>query len=63
MGPQFLPAAVGEDSAGWRQTVLAFLAEKHRRSGSQRTVVVGPRQDLLAALSFLDAVDIKVPWS
>ena len=37
MGQQLLPA-VGEDSSGWQQTVMAFLAEEHRRSGSQRTV-------------------------
>ena len=37
MAPQLLPATTRDDS-GWRQTVMAFLAEKHRRSGSQRTV-------------------------
>jgi hypothetical protein len=39
MGPQLLPTAVSdESSAGWQQTVMAFLAEKERRSGSRRTV-------------------------
>ena len=38
MGPQLLPTAVSDESSGWRQTVLAFLAEKERRSGSRRTV-------------------------
>ena len=37
MSPQLLLAPT-EDTAGWQQTVMAFLAEKHRRSGSQRTV-------------------------
>jgi site-specific recombinase XerD len=38
MAPQLLPATASDDTAGWQQTVMAFLAEKHRRSGSQRTV-------------------------
>ena len=37
MAPQLLPATADE-SAGWQQTVMAFLAEKERRSGSLRTV-------------------------
>ena len=37
MAPQLLPATTDE-SAGWQQTVMAFLAEKERRSGSHRTV-------------------------
>jgi integrase/recombinase XerC len=37
MGPQLLPAATA-DSSAWQQTVMAFLAEKERRSGSRRTV-------------------------
>jgi integrase/recombinase XerC len=37
MGPQLIPAT-SEGSAGWQQTVMAFLAEKERRSGSRRTV-------------------------
>src|SRR5664279_5194227 len=37
MAPQLLPATT-DDSAGWQQTVMAFLAEKERRSGSKRTV-------------------------
>jgi len=38
MTPQFLPANPRDDAAGWEQTVMAFLAEKERRSGSRRTV-------------------------
>jgi hypothetical protein len=30
MTPQLLPAPT-EDSAGWQQTLMAFLAEKQRR--------------------------------
>jgi site-specific recombinase XerC len=37
MGPQLLPATAS-DASGWQQTVMAFLAEKERRSGSRRTV-------------------------
>jgi len=38
MNPKLLPAAPRDDTAGWERTLLAFLAEKERRSGSQRTV-------------------------
>ena len=38
MSPQFLPAPTTDKSPGWQQTVMAFLAEKERRSGSRRTV-------------------------
>lgn len=38
MNPQLLPATAPDDVAAWQQTVLAFLAEKERRSGSRRTV-------------------------
>ncbi len=38
MNPQLLPAAFQDDAPGWAQSVLAFLAEKERRSGSSRTV-------------------------
>ena len=38
MNPQLLPAAAPDDVPGWQQTVVAFLAEKERRSGSRRTV-------------------------
>jgi site-specific recombinase XerC len=38
MQPRYLPATASDDSAGWRQTVMAFLAEKEHRSGSHRTV-------------------------
>jgi hypothetical protein len=38
MNPQLLPATASDESSGWRQTVMAFLAEKERRSGSRRTV-------------------------
>ena len=37
MAPQLLPATT-DGSSGWQQTVMAFLAEKERRSGSKRTV-------------------------
>src|ERR1035437_2996182 len=38
MNPRYLPATASDDASGWRQTVMAFLAEKERRSGSRRTV-------------------------
>src|SRR2546428_13444371 len=38
MNPHLLPATAPEDVAAWQQTVLAFLVEKERRSGSRRTV-------------------------
>jgi integrase/recombinase XerC len=38
MNPQLLPAQLRDDVPGWAQTVVAFLAEKERRSGSRRTV-------------------------
>jgi integrase/recombinase XerC len=38
MNPQLLPAQLLEDAPAWTQTVVAFLAEKERRSGSRRTV-------------------------
>jgi len=38
MNPRLLPAAASDDGQGWQQTVVAFLAEKERRSGSRRTV-------------------------
>jgi integrase/recombinase XerC len=38
MNPQLLPATAPDDVPAWQQTVLAFLAEKERRSGSRRTV-------------------------
>ncbi|HEY8870204.1 MAG TPA: tyrosine-type recombinase/integrase [Candidatus Limnocylindrales bacterium] len=38
MNPQLLPANPREDAAGWERSLLAFLAEKERRSGSRRTV-------------------------
>lgn len=38
MNPQLLPAALRDDVPGWAQTVVAFLSEKERRSGSRRTV-------------------------
>jgi integrase/recombinase XerC len=37
MNPLYLPAAA-RDVPAWQQTVVAFLAEKERRSGSRRTV-------------------------
>ena len=38
MNPQLLPAQFQNDQPAWTQTVVAFLAEKERRSGSIRTV-------------------------
>ncbi len=38
MNPQLLPALARDDVPAWQQTVVAFLAEKERRSGSRRTV-------------------------
>lgn len=38
MNPQLLPAELRDDVPAWAQTVVAFLAEKERRSGSRRTV-------------------------
>src|SRR5450756_3020553 len=38
MNPQLLPAQLPDDMPAWTQTVLAFLVEKERRSGSHRTV-------------------------
>src|SRR6266849_2778817 len=38
MNPQLLPAQLDADAPAWMQSVLAFLAEKERRSGSRRTV-------------------------
>jgi len=38
MNPQLLPATARDDIPAWQQTVVAFLSEKERRSGSRRTV-------------------------
>jgi integrase/recombinase XerC len=38
MNTHYLPAAAPDDVPAWQQSVLAFLAEKERRSGSRRTV-------------------------
>jgi integrase/recombinase XerC len=38
MKPHYLPATAPDGVRAWQQTVLAFLAEKERRSGSRRTV-------------------------
>ena len=38
MNQQLLPATAREDVPAWQRTLLAFLAEKERRSGSRRTV-------------------------
>ena len=38
MNPHLLPANARDDVPAWQQTVVAFLAEKERRSGSRRTV-------------------------
>jgi hypothetical protein len=38
VNPQFLPTELDADVPARTQTILAFLAEKERRSGSRRTV-------------------------
>ena len=38
MNPKLLPAIAPDNVPAWQQTVVAFLAEKERRSGSRRTV-------------------------
>ncbi len=38
VSPQFLPGTASDDASGWQQTVMAFLAEKERHSGSRRMV-------------------------
>jgi hypothetical protein len=38
MNHHYLPATARDDVPAWQQTVVAFLAEKERRSGSRRTV-------------------------
>jgi integrase/recombinase XerC len=38
MSTRYLPATAPDDVPAWQQTVVAFLAEKERRSGSRRTV-------------------------
>jgi len=38
MNPHYLPATARDVVPAWQQTVVAFLAEKERRSGSRRTV-------------------------
>lgn len=39
-----LPAGLDPHAPPWTQTVVAFLAEKERRSGSRRTVRATPRR-------------------
>src|SRR5205809_55150 len=38
MNPKVLPVQLDPAAPPWSQTVVAFLAEKERRSGSRRTV-------------------------
>src|SRR5664280_2898927 len=38
MNPHLLPAQLSDDMPAWTQTVMAWLVEKERRSGSHRTV-------------------------
>jgi integrase/recombinase XerC len=38
MTPHYLPATAPDDVPAWQRTLVAFLGEKQRRSGSQRTV-------------------------
>jgi hypothetical protein len=37
MNPQLLPATARDDVPAWQQTVVAFMAEKERLSGSSGT--------------------------
>jgi integrase/recombinase XerC len=60
MNPQFLPAAFRDDVPAWAQTVVAFLAEKERRSGSRRTVE-GYARMLWPFLSRIGAPDRVTP--
>jgi len=38
VNPHLLPAQLPDDMPAWTQSVMAFLVEKERRSGSHRTV-------------------------
>ena len=37
-GTAALPAVFDDSAAGWERALYAFLSEKQRRSGSQRTL-------------------------
>ena len=37
-GTRALPAIFDDSAAGWERALYAFLSEKQRRSGSQRTL-------------------------
>jgi len=60
MNPQLLPAQLDGDVPAWTQTVVAFLAEKERRSGSRRTVE-GYARMLWPFLSRIGAPDRVTP--
>lgn len=52
MNPTYLPASAAADVPAWQQTVVAFPAEKERRSGSRWTIESYARM----LRPFLDAV-------
>src|SRR6266567_9167041 len=60
MNPQLLPAQLDADVPAWTQTVVAFLAEKERRSGSRRTVE-GYSRMLWPFLSRIGSPDLVTP--
>ncbi len=60
MNPQLLPAAARDDVPAWQRTVLAFLAEKERRSGSHRTVESYARM-LWPFLARIGSPDVVTP--
>jgi integrase/recombinase XerC len=60
MNPQLLPATARDDVPAWQQTVVAFLAEKERRSGSRRTVETYARM-LWPFLNRVGSPDLVTP--
>src|SRR5258708_33939375 len=60
VNPQLLPAEVDADIPAWTQTVVAFLAQKERRSGSRRTAQ-GYARMLWPFLSRVSSPDVVTP--
>jgi len=60
MNLHYLPATAPDDVPAWQQTVVAFLAEKERRSGSRRTVETYARM-LWPFLLRLGSPDLVTP--
>jgi len=60
MNPHYLPAIARDDVPAWQQTVVAFLAEKERRSGSRRTVETYARM-LWPFLNRVGSPDLVTP--